>query len=202
MNILYMRIVKSYFIICFFLNTNYLIAQENLLKTQANYDIGLLYGRGSQVGVNVNYNYQVDFFLLQYSRFLKRQKDFEFKLLIQPQYNKTRLKESIESCFQKGYEFGVNYGLLIRKKIIRNFLFGYSCLSLGPHFVSITPERQSNGFIFSDNLFMGFQIKVITNTYLDIRIGFRHISNASIKKPNGGINNSFVSIGFINLKER
>jgi len=197
-----MRIVKSYFIICFFLNTNYLIAQENLLKTQANYDIGLLYGRGSQVGVNVNYNYQVDFFLLQYSRFLKRQKDFEFKLLIQPQYNKTRLKESIESCFQKGYEFGVNYGLLIRKKIIRNFLFGYSCLSLGPHFVSITPERQSNGFIFSDNLFMGFQIKVITNTYLDIRIGFRHISNASIKKPNGGINNSFVSIGFINLKER
>ena len=197
-----MRIVKSYFIICFILNTNYLIAQENLLNARANYDIGLLYGRGSQVGINVNYNYQVDFFLLQYSRFLKRQKNFEFKLLIQPQYNKTRLKESTESCFQKGYEFGVNYGLLIRKKIIRNFLFGYSCFSLGPHFVSRTPERQSNGFIFSDNLFMGLQLKVINNTYLDLRIGFRHISNASIKRPNGGINNSFVSIGLINLKER
>ena len=100
-----MKIVKSSFIICFFLNTNYLIAQENFLKTRVNYDIGLLYGRGSQAGINVNYNYQVDFFLLQYSKFLKRQKDFEFKLLIQPQYNKTRLKDSIESCFQKGYEF-------------------------------------------------------------------------------------------------
>ena len=74
------------------------------------------YMEGSQVGINVNYNYQVDFFLLQYSRVLKRQKKFELKLLIQPQYNKTRLKESIESCFKKGYEFGVNYGLLIRKK--------------------------------------------------------------------------------------
>jgi len=197
-----MRLVKSSFIICFLFNINCLIAQENYLKPQVNYDIGLLYGRGSQAGINVNYNYQVDFFLLQYSRFLKRQKDFEFKLLIQPQYNKTRLKDAIESSFQKGYEFGVNYGLLIRKKILRDFLLGYSCLSLGPHFVSKTPDRQSNGFIFSDNLFVGLQIKVITNTYLDLRIGFRHISNASIKKPNGGINNSFVSIGLINLQER
>jgi len=35
--------------------------------------------------------------------------------------------------------------------------------------------------------------------YLDLRFGFRHISNAGLSNPNGGINNFVVNIGFISF---
>ena len=72
----------------------------------------------------------------------------------------------------------------------------------GPHFISVETERQANGFVFSDNLFLSYRRKMILNRSpweLSIYGGFRHLSNAGIKQPNDGIDNIMVGLGFVKL---
>jgi len=144
------------------------------------------------VGLDVQYFYQVRFFQAQYYYSFLRRRTWGIDILVQPQYNMTNYRHINNILSEsKGYEFGINAGLLVRKNIFKDLLSTYLCISTGPHYVSGTPERQANGFIFSDNLLLGFNIKILENTYLDLRPGFRHISNANLTPPNGGIN-SFV----------
>jgi len=99
----------------------------------------------------------------------------------------------------KGYEVGLNAGILIRKNILEDNLSFYLCLSSGLQYVSGTPNRQASGFIFSDNLFVGLNIKLFKIFYMDTRPGFRHISNAGLKKPNAWINTITTSGRFFFL---
>lgn len=72
----------------------------------------------------------------------------------------------------------------------------------GPHFISVETEKQANGFILSDNLFLSYRRKLILNRSpweLSIYGGFRHLSNAGIKQPNDGIDNIMVGLGFVKL---
>jgi hypothetical protein len=197
------------------LTTNILSAQENNKFNNSKHRIGFVFAFGYQttltaipslngevkyeeVGLNVEYEYEVDFFQAQYYYKILAKKTWGLDLLVQPQYNTTvyRLKGK-DSEKLKGYEFGVNFGVLIRKNIFKDFLSLYSFISVGPHYVSGVPQRQSKGFIFSDNLFIGSNIKLHKKVYLDIRSGLRHISNASITNNNGGVNNLVSSIGFL-----
>lgn len=121
------------------------------------------------------------------------------ELITQPhQYNLTKYRpvDRVDDL-KDGYEFGVNVGTLFRKHVYKDVLNVYVSLSIGPHYVSGTPERQANGFIFSDNLFTGLNIKVFNNFYLDLRAGFRHISNAELMSPNGGLNDIMVGGGIL-----
>jgi hypothetical protein len=151
-----------------------------------------------EIDLNVEYDYEVQFFQLQYYWAFLRKKTWGLDLLIQPQYNKTTFRH-VDNIPDEtnGYELGVNVGLLIRKNIFKDFLSFYAILSTGPHYVSGTPQRQSDGFIFSDNLLFGLNVKLLKNIYLDIRPGFRHISNASLTHPNGGVNNFVINGGFL-----
>ena len=151
-----------------------------------------------EAGLNVKYKYEVSYFQAQYYYSFLRRKTWGLDLLVQPQYNQTTYRIlNTDSEEIKGYEFGVNLGILIRKNIFKDFLSLYACASLGPHYISGAPQRQSKGFIFSDNIFAGSNIKIYKNTYLDFRYGFRHISNAGITKKNGGVNDLFISLGFL-----
>ena len=76
-------------------------------------------------------------------------------------------------------------------------LKAYILLSAGPHYISGAPERQIPGFIFSDNLAAGTYIRLSDTVDLDFRLGARHLSNASFKKPNGGINTINLHLGVI-----
>lgn len=215
-------------VIVLFFSTNKLLAQETNLFDNSRHRIGFVAGFGGQnlnqllsninetdamkikdhlisiginpddIDLNVEYDYEVQFFQLQYYWAFLRKKTWGLDLLIQPQYNKTTYRH-IDNISDKtnGYEFGVNVGVLIRKNIFKDFLSLYAVLSTGPHYVSGTPQRQSSGFIFSDNLFVGLNVKLLKNIYLDIRPGFRHISNASLKHPNGGVNDFVISGGFL-----
>ncbi len=151
-----------------------------------------------EAGLGVRYDYQVVFFQLQYYWAFLRRETWGLDLLIQPQYNLTKYRyiDNVPDELN-GFEFGVNAGLLIRKNIFKDFLSIYAFISLGPHYVSGTPQRQSKGFIFSDNFFIGLNIKLFKNTYLDLRPGFRHISNASLTHPNGGLNDFVISGGIL-----
>lgn len=212
-----MKTNKIYLIIVtvLFLSTNNLLAQESNLFNDSKHRIGFNTGFGFQkrvfpitdteggveyvrVGLNLKYKYEVSYFQAQYYYGFLRKKTWGLDLLVQPQFNQTKYRFlNTDSKEIKGYEFGVNFGLLIRKNIFNDFLSFYMCLSVGPHYISGVPQRQSKGFIFSDNLFIGSNIKIYKNAYLDFRYGIRHISNASLTDRNGGINDLFISIGLL-----
>ena len=181
--------------------SNTLFSQEDNLFKNKRHRIGFNVGIGGQACLNVKYEYQIIFYQAQYYYAFLLRKSWGLDLLIQPQYNTTtfRLKVKVEDEL-KAIEFGINAGVLIRKNFLDDFMSLYFSISGGPHYISETSQRQHKGFVFSDNLFIGLNIRLLNNIYLDIRTGFRHISNAGISVPNRGINNSVIGGGiFINL---
>jgi len=147
-------------------------------------------------GLGTPYDYRVTFFEMQYQRKLKNYKNSSIDLLLMPQFNSTTFKKEDENTlFQQGHEMGLNVGISIRKSPQNEPYSYYLALSSGPHYTSDTPGRQTPGFIFSDNLFVGIDYEVFTNTNVSFQLGFRHISNAGISNPNGGINNVTGKIG-------
>lgn len=186
----------------FFLISTSLLAQEINLPEETKHRVGFISGVGDQsfggVELDVRYDYDVTFYQFQYYRLLFGNDNWDVDLLIQPQYNTSRFRP-VDDIPDKvdGFEFGVNVGVLIRKNIISDFLAAYVLISLGPHYVSGVPERQADGFIFSDNVFVGVNLKLSDKAYLDLRPGFRHVSNANLTKPNQGVNNIILSGGIL-----
>ncbi len=93
------------------------------------------------------------------------------------------------------FEFGLNMGL--------SFLFLQTdrlslnaAIGSGPHYITVETGRQAQGFIFSDNLELGaaYDMKSVQTSFL-LKFRYRHISNAGLKEPNGGIDNFFVMAG-------
>lgn len=93
------------------------------------------------------------------------------------------------------YEFGANAGL----QIIHSFdattalYFGFGT---GPYYISQSMTKQVGGFIFSNNTMLGVKFKRSQNIAFTTQLRMRHISNASLKKPNFGIDNLFLLFGF------
>ncbi|WP_214071095.1 acyloxyacyl hydrolase [Mucilaginibacter sp. dw_454] len=163
--------------------------------------LGQLVGGGSK-GFNVanNYYYHVTFYELEYYRTLKKKRSTEWDILVQPQYNTNRYgmyPTSVSADFLSGYEYGINLGLLYRKNLTSLPLNVYASLSTGPHYASGTPHRQMSGFLFSDNLFAGANLKLYRNIYADVRLGLRHMSNAGTRLPNAGVNTLALKEGFV-----
>lgn len=175
-----------------------LLAQDKDSLNDAKHRIGFITGFGNQNNLNVKYKYEVIFFQFQYYYAFLPKKPWDVDILFQPQYNvmKFRYNDTV-STLTNGFEFGLNVGVLIRKNIYKDYIKMYACVSAGPHYVSGTPKRQTAGFIFSDNFFVGLNIKLSRKSYFDLRSGFRHISNAGLKDPNRGINNLVLSGGVL-----
>jgi hypothetical protein len=122
---------------------------------------------------------------------------------IQPQFNTVKYQEGLftnsNPTTVAGWETGINAGLIVYKSFFKTAsgekAVGYFLASSGPHYVSSTPSRQSKGFIFSDNWRFGVRIPVHKGLSLDLRGGRRHISNANLNPPNGGINNKVAGVG-------
>ncbi|CAI8325498.1 MAG: Uncharacterised protein [Opitutia bacterium UBA7350] len=153
--------------------------------------------RIKNIDVGESYTYDVKFYEFQYYYAFCRKEKFSMEFLLQPQYNTTKfVRHGTSGKLEKGYEFGCNLGLLFRKNFFDDFLGFYTLLSVGPHYVSGTPDRQDSGFIFSDNISVGMTIQLNEKTYLDIRPGIRHISKAGLTRSNGGINDLNLTVGF------
>ena len=189
------------FVILLLLSINSLFGQEDV-KPEHKQLWGVVVGFGNK-GLNdsfldVRYVYEVYFLQGQYVRSLWRKRDWSLEVLVQPQVNLTRYKTDIQlSDKENGYEYGFNAGVLIRRYFQDKKWSVYAFISSGPHYVSGTPNRQSSGFIFSDNFFVGCTIRLSEKLILDLRPGFRHISNAGLKNPNGGVNNAILSGGVL-----
>ena len=166
------------------------------------YNIGLSLGSGNiktgPILLNVDYTYKVKLIQGQLYFDLKSKNKFQIELLFQPQFNFTKFKPIDNKPFiEKGFEFGLNGGFLWRRWCLDKKLSYYAIISAGPHYISGSPSRQSSGFIFSDNFNIGLTYSILDKIILDLRPGFRHISNANLKPKNGGINSITFNIGFI-----
>lgn len=162
--------------------------------------IGQLLGNNSHsIGLNTDYYYQVKFYQLQYSVAISQKKTFGIELIAQPQYNISKYKmypHDDTKDYLTGYEYGLNIGFLVRKNVATDLLSFYMMLSTGPHYASGTPHRQANGFLFSNNLCAGIDLRIYKTLYFDLRPGFRHISNAKLREPNAGLNDITFTEGF------
>lgn len=92
-------------------------------------------------------------------------------------------------------EFGVGVGLKYMHPLtdsVGAYLFG----SVGPHYISVKTSDQANGFIFSDTVGAGLSFFLTEKSAINVEYRLRHMSNAGIEKPNGGINTHFGTIGY------
>lgn len=162
---------------------------------------GFMGGYGAQEftsnsGLRVEYNYQVWLYQFQYNySFLNRHR-WTLEAVVQPQFNYTRYKPVDDFPITvMGYEYGANFGIQLRHSVVDDILSIYCLASFGPHFIEGAPDRQADGFVFSDNLAFGLMFKLHEHLYIDLRRGFRHLSNAGLKQPNRGINNMLATGG-------
>ena len=160
------------------------------------HQLSVLYGYGGQDLLDVRYQYEVQFFKLQYSFTVLNKEKWAMDAVAIPQYNIVRLRPRTRFPDEtNGIEYGINFGVLLRKKLKSDVFSPYILASAGPHYISDAPTRQATGFIFSDNFFIGTNIKLHNRLYFDVRIGIRHISNFNIKLRNLGINNTIANVG-------
>lgn len=156
------------------------------------------YGGQNKPFVDVHYFHEVKFYQAQFFIPLNRGRKPGLDLVVQPQFNRTRYKfHNHLPVVDRGFEMGLNLGLAISVDLAGGRLRAYMMPSIGPHYVSGVPNRQSPGFIFSDNIFLGLMAKLGKGLWLDLRPGLRHISNAGLLERNGGVNNSVLSGGVL-----
>lgn len=161
--------------------------------------IGGLVGWGNSFSKNTNY--QVYYFMFDYSKSFKfpHKKDF-VAWYAEPQFNFVRDSYTPKSEINHDYEFGLNLGIRNYVKINDGFYF-YQMLGSGPHFISAKVGRQASGFIFSDNLAIGTLFRLAQQKVLiNVQYVQRHISNANLKSPNGGVNFYNFVIGLSRIK--
>ena len=164
--------------------------------------MGLFIGYGAPnlafLNLNIEYDYHVLLIQGQMERSLSSKKIVAVDLVIQPQINTASFAEQSNSHSRRhNWEVGVGLGLLVRSNMKKRNWSPYLLASIGPHFISSSLARQSKGFIFSDNVWIGFKWNVNYSLCMDVRLGFRHLSNAGIKQPNGGINSLQSGIGIL-----
>lgn len=186
-------------------NFSFLYAQSDSLKeSYPRFGISLGYGNqvikifGGGVDLNVNYLYEVYLFEANYITSLYSGETWNVESLLNLVYGYSNFKSNINNPEKvKSSEISINSGFLIKKNIWDDGLKIYFASSIGLIYAEALPERQKSGFMFCGNYSIGLQIKLDNSHYLDLRTGFRHISNAGLKRPNGGINNWMVNFGTV-----
>ena len=183
--------------IYFILSPISLYAQDNFKQNKIRHKIGFMIGKGDQRMLSVAYDYKIKVYQLEFYYSILKKSRWELEILIQPQYNfsKYNYPENI-SDERIGNEIGLNASLLFRKKIINSIMNIYTGIGSGPLYTSGIPTHQASGFLFSNILYVGINIKLFKSLYLNIKSEFRHMSNAGFTTPNGGINN-FINKGGI-----
>jgi hypothetical protein len=193
------------------------IPQDSLLRSAkkqkvSSYQFGLQIENVVRTGYlsDMNYEYKPVLIQLEFQKPLskKGKQGWQLDYLIQPQFNRVSFSENgvnTRSGVIKTFEIGVNAGLIVLKSLVkideyRNVKI-YALGSLGPHYIGASPSRQAKGFLFSDNLRVGLRIPVSSSIIFDLRTGIRHLSNASLKRPNGGLDDILFGAGIRLVKQ-
>ncbi len=188
----------SLLFIILFCTSSIVWSQKPPSEEISRHKFGFISGVGDQVIFPARYNYEVLLFQFEYSYTFAQKEKWNWEAVLQPQYNLSNFTKIGDITEQvDGKEYGLSGGILARTNLIRDIVGFYGVLGAGPHYISDSPKRQAKGFIFSTHLDFGFTLKLINNTYFDLRSGFRHISNAGTKIPNMGLNTFTLGAGMM-----
>ncbi|MEY3421462.1 MAG: hypothetical protein RIR48_1754 [Bacteroidota bacterium] len=173
-------------------------AQQSYQNKSGTVYAGIFFGKGSQVLDFKSYNYNLITCQGTIEYYVYSRRFFNITLLGLPQINKTKFQQNSGDEQHQGYEMGINLGILFKIQL-QNKYHLYSGFGSGPHYITETPQVQASGFIFSDNLYLGMSCNIYKALDINFMYQFRHVSNAGLKNPNQGINNTIFSWG-VNLK--
>lgn len=116
----------------------------------------------------------------------------QFNLYAEPQLVFNNAPKPFSNTFEFGVNIGIRYILPFSEK---NGLM--ASIGVGPHYLSLETVMQAKGFIFSDNVELGYYHWVGKRWGISVKPRFRHISNAGFQSPNLGIDNVFFMAGII-----
>lgn len=198
-------IQKQVFFIAVLLMAMQLTAQEK----SGDYKVGLSYGFGSEFN-NADYTFENHFYKVQLYYKLKKSKNFQYEILVQPEINFGKhqllnyyfVKPERPNFEQKRIEYMklkevreyvLNIGFIVRKPIGKMCSL-YVLGSVGPLITDTETERMSKGFAFADVLALGFTFSY-DKMQFDIRPSLRHVSNAGLGSNNAGYNTKNIEFG-------
>lgn len=105
---------------------------------------------------------------------------------LEPQFNPVLKPTEIE--------FGLGIGLQYTYPLTE-WISPYLLFVTGPHYISVDTTTQADGFNFSNAAGVGFYLPLTRSIALNCGYRYRHISNADLKKPNGGIDSHIGLLG-------
>jgi len=191
---------SSALIMMFLFGSHSLIGQTGAVDAEHRFSASIVPSIGSQQLLNLNYQYQSRLLQLQLngplrSRASRNEKAFRLQWLLQLQTGYSLYRYDEQSPIERGIEAGINGGFTLSWQDRHRRLIPYMAVHAGPHYISGRIKRQKAGFIFSDNFALGLLLRMKKDIYLDIRPAFRHLSNAGLGLPNGGINSLQWGLG-------
>lgn len=201
----YMR--KGLFLLLFFAGIINLYGQES----NSNWALGGSYGLGNELK-NTDYSYTNRYVKGQIYYTLKRNSNFEFQILLEPEVNfathqllnfyfvtpdEPNFEERRKrfTTLKDIREYVLHVGFIVRKPLSERFSV-YVLASVGPLITDTETERLSKGFAFSDVLGLGVSYK-LKNIILDFRPNLRHNSNAGLQSSNAGFNTLNFDFGIV-----
>jgi lipid A 3-O-deacylase len=95
---------------------------------------------------------------------------------------------------QSDIEFGLGIGLQYTYPLME-LISPYFLLVTGPHYISVDTTTQSGGFNFATAAGVGFYVSLAKKIALNCGYRYRHVSNAELRQPNGGINSHIGLLG-------
>jgi hypothetical protein len=92
------------------------------------------------------------------------------------------------------YEFGVGIGFQYSYPL-SEFISPYILAVTGPQYISVHSTHQADGLNFASAIGAGLYFSLTQNMSLNLGYRYRHVSNANLKQPNGGINSQIGLMG-------
>ena len=135
-----------------------------------------------------NYSYDPLFFTARFPIFNKKKRPLSF--YTEPQFVVTTPPKEFRTAFEMGVNLGIQYSFWETDK--RKWAVA---LGVGPHYLSLETSLQRKGFLFSDNIELGYYQLLSERMGIQLKTRFRHLSNANLQQPNLGIDNLFVMVG-------
>ena len=208
-----MRLISLFFLSSF-INLFTIKAQENKSSTRW----GIQFGYGTQQAEpfhSLDYNYENTYFMGQIQLKNYQLKKINLSVLAEGGYYKGQHK-LINKWFAgtddfDGFPDGFQQQMFKKKDIhqlamhltaevsyrLKHNLMVYFYLSIGPLWTSKGTERLAAGFAFSDNIGLGYKLRLSKKMWLDNSVVLRHESNAGLKFPNSGHNTIGVRLGIV-----
>jgi hypothetical protein len=168
---------------------------------------GFALGYGTQGAgpvANRNYLHQTALYKLLANRPLAASRAFSLELQLEPflgvSHHRLRNPYFVDAGatrarFTKGEtypELGVDVGLVGRWAVTSRLSL-FALAGVGPMYGDAATERLARGFAFSDVVSVGVGYRW-NGVLLEVRPGFRHVSNAYLQLPNSGHNVGFVTL--------